>query len=182
VNGCNRKNKNHSVTAGVTSDDEDVATTSVATLTFTDCDQTLSFTIIAGCTDGDALISIDAIRWKAASGKNAVFSDDSFTVTVSGTAENCDDGGGSACAAPAAPAWAAAILKANNLKAKQATNLVSEVAKMMGQGATFNGVAKSNQEEYAQAVYNYLDVHGRLSQTSGPGDAARPGWICTNLE
>jgi hypothetical protein len=176
--GCNIKNAQQYVVAAVTSSNTGVATVSPAEWEFNDCGESFVLTITAvAC--GSATVTISKDSSKTQAGKNARFSDETLSVTVAG---DCHNGGGdpTVCAEPAAPAWAAAILKANNIKAKQATNLISEVAKMMTQGATFDGVAKSDQAEYAAKVYTYLDGRtGGLPVTNNYGQAIRPGWVCT---
>ncbi len=64
----------------------------------------------------------------------------------------------------AAPAIAAEILKANGIspnakktKGEKGENYISEVAKMMGKGSSFNGVDKSNYDEYYAEVKEYLE-------------------------
>jgi hypothetical protein len=178
--GCNLQvhagDNAHFVDASVTSSDTSVATVDPDSLHFDDCGDTDSFTITAvAC--GTAQITVHAEDWQAERGPNAVFSDEVINVTVSG---DCNGGGGdiTSCAKPAAPAWAAAILKANGVKPKQADNLISLVAQHMTQGATFDGVAKSDQEAYAEAVYAFLQAK-KSGLTIGPAGAAKPGWVCT---
>ena len=80
------------------------------------------------------------------------FSTEFVYVTVTGdSVTTCDN--------PAAPAWAAHILKANDKpkKAAERATYVSQVAKEMTTGATFIGVAKSEQEDYAKKVLAYLN-------------------------
>jgi hypothetical protein len=177
---CNLENEQnpqgHFVEASVTSNNEAVATVSPDTLNYTACDQTLQITITAvAC--GTATITISAEDWVAKGGPNAVFSDETIRVTVTGDCEGQPPV--TACAQPAAPAWAAAILKANGIKPKQADNLISLVAQHMEQGATFDGIAKSEQGAYSQAVYEFLDDHTNLPLPKGPVESAKPGWICT---
>lgn len=67
----------------------------------------------------------------------------------------------------AAPAIAAEILKANGIspnakkekgeKGDKGMNYISAIAKMMGNGASFKGVDKSNYDAYYDAVFEYLD-------------------------
>jgi hypothetical protein len=177
---CNLENEQnpqgHFVEASVTSSNTAVATVSPDTLNYTACDETLQITITA-VAGGTATITISAEDWVAKGGPNAVFSDETIQVTVAG-----DCGGQppvTGCAKPAAPAWAAAILKANGIKPKQTDNLISLVAQHMEQGATFDGIAKSEQGAYAQAVYEFLDAHTNLPLPIGPAGAAKPGWVCT---
>jgi hypothetical protein len=76
-----------------------------------------------------------------------------------------------------------------NSRRETTSNLISQVAKQMLQGAAFpdygnhvplfDVVAKSDQVNYSAAVYSYLQtLKGGL--TNGPAQSARPGWICQN--
>ncbi|WP_203337312.1 hypothetical protein [Nocardioides limicola] len=183
---CQLQGGGHYVEASVTSSDEGVATVSPSALKFDNCGDTRTITITAvDC--GEAVITIKAVKWTARTGFNAEFSDGEIRVTVT----NCDNGGGDleVCAKPAAPAWANAILQAHNgsvpknqqIKAKAYGDAVSAVAKAMENGATFNGVAKSDQDNYAHEVWEFLeDYTGKsLPHPSDPG-VARPGWACVN--
>jgi len=105
-----------------------------------------------------------------------------FDVTV---LQGDGQGGGTVCDAdPAAPAWAAALLKGNGVKAKDGgSNYVSSVAKAMGQRATFGGVEKSDHPGYEDAVWEYMKNELGLGLRKGPHDPAviKPGWECTNI-
>jgi hypothetical protein len=106
-----------------------------------------------------------------------------FDVTVE---EGAGGGGGTVCDAdPAAPAWAAALLKGNAVKAKGSTlsNYVSSVAKHMGPRAAFDGVDKSDHPDYENAVWDYMKTELGLTLMKGPHDAAvvKPGWECTTI-
>ena len=96
-------------------------------------------------------------------------------------------GGGSGCdAEPAAPAWAAALLKGNNVKAKGTLlgSYISAVAAEMDQRAAFGGVQKIDQADYANAVYAWMttaDEGLHLTLTKGPADVAKPGWDCISF-
>jgi hypothetical protein len=114
------------------------------------------------------------------------FHEAAFTVNVA----DASTGGGSGTVCdedPAAPAWAAAILQANNYKPKRksdlsAANLISMVAKRMDQEAAFEGEAKNSHPEYENKVFDYLKtLPGGSGLTKGPADAARPGWVCTPI-
>ncbi|MEQ1439685.1 hypothetical protein AAG565_09995 [Fontimonas sp. SYSU GA230001] len=175
------------VVASVTSSDPGVASVAPDSLDFEYCGQTLPIEITAGATCGTATISVvyDAeaskLRYPSAGPQKVTVSDSTILVTVQG--ESCGGGGGNTiCAQPAAPAWAAAILQANGIKPKLGRpNLISEVAQHMTEGATFDGVAKSDQAAYSQAVYDYLKARVNLNKTTGPADAARPGWSCSTF-
>ena len=177
---CNLRGEGHYVNASVTSSNPAVATVDPALLQFTDCGQTLPITITAvSC--GSAEITITEAASNNAGGVNAVFSEDKIVVTVN---SNCDTGPPiTACARPAAPAWAAAILKANAVKPKAADNLISMVAGHMTQGAAFDGYAKSESPEYEDAVYAFLLANkpGNVSLPKGPADVkvVKPSWACT---
>jgi hypothetical protein len=104
-----------------------------------------------------------------------------FDVTLIAATDTGDDG--SRCDAdPAAPAWARALLKGNDLRAKVAgkPNYVSSVARHMGKGATFEGYAKSS-VSYPFLVENYLEGLLGSSLQYGPDDVRKPGWRCTAL-
>jgi hypothetical protein len=186
--GCNliENNQNSYLIATVTSSNTNVVTVSTPSLTFYDCGVAQEITLTAGTTTCTwANVDIAATEWFARAQGKARFSDETIRVRVL-DAEGCPGGGGDfeSCAAPAAPAWAAAILKANNVKAKHATNLISEVAQKMGPGATFTHdnvtELKSDQVEYANLVHAYLiSAYGALP--IGPAGAAKPGWVCTSV-
>jgi hypothetical protein len=82
---------------------------------------------------------------------------------------------------PAAPAWANAILKANNVKNKTTVqNTISSVAHHMTQGAMFDGIAKNIHPDYENAVYNYLkDTLHIALPLADAAHSARPGWECS---
>ena len=85
----------------------------------------------------------------------------------------------------AAPAWAAALLKGNNVKAKGTTiaNYISTVAQEMEQRASFHDVEKIDQAAYSAAVWTYMKTLPGLGTAlpKGPAEVARPGWECTQL-
>lgn len=182
---CNLRGEGHSVTASVTSSDTNVATVWPATLTFGDCGESYPIRITrAGC--GTATVTVRDADDNTAGGPHAQFSDAVITVD----AGTCDGGGGgiiTTCAQPAAPAWAAAILKANGIKpgSKTSSNLISQVAKRMVQGAAFPPVgggapiAKANQLAYSHAVDAYVSGLTKLTKHVGDDGVARPGWECT---
>ncbi|HVW34788.1 MAG TPA: hypothetical protein VHL53_19805, partial [Acidimicrobiia bacterium] len=188
--GCDLKNgqniQGHFLDASVTSTDTNVATVDKPVISFTDCGQTANIVITsAGC--GDATINVAYLDSRSAGGVNAVFSDSSIAVHVSG----CDTGTPvlQECSSPAAPAWAVAILQANGIKGsnKGYSTLISSVAHAMVQGAAFPSgsgvVAKSDQANYSAAVYGYMLAQNsalnlKLNLAKGSAQAARPGWDC----
>jgi hypothetical protein len=100
-----------------------------------------------------------------------------FTVNV--TAGSTTGGPGTGCDQdPAAPAWAAAILQANGLKAKAATNYISSIAHMMGTGATFQGIVKNAHPDYENAVWTQLKTVTGQALPNGPTTVHRPDWEC----
>jgi hypothetical protein len=89
------------------------------------------------------------------------------------TGRRCD-------ANPAAPAWAAAISRKNDLSGREQGRLVSLVAEEMAKRGYFDGLAK-NQDGYAEAVWDFMKDHdrdGARVDEYGPDDAKRPGWRC----
>jgi hypothetical protein len=94
-----------------------------------------------------------------------------------------DGSDGSRCDAnPAAPAWARALLKGNDLKAKVPgePNYVRSVARHMGKGATFDDYAKSS-HSYPYLVEQYLEGLLGHPLANGPDEVRKPGWHCTPL-
>lgn len=179
---CNLRGSGQYVTASVASSDTNAATVSPATLTFNDCGESHDVTI-TGAVCGTATITVHDTNDVSAGGTHARFSD----AVITADAGPCDGGGGgiTTCAQPAAPAWAAAILKANGIKpgSKTSSNLISQVAKRMGNGASFpNGsggwIAKSDQAAYAAAVDAYLGTLTTLTKHWNADGVARPGWDC----
>lgn len=86
---------------------------------------------------------------------------------------------------PAAPAWANAILKANDMKNKTTVqNTISSVAHQMTQGAVFGGFAKNAHPDYENAVYTYMTKSKALGGLGlvlpkNAQQSARPGWECS---
>jgi hypothetical protein len=180
--GCNVGNENDAltVTANVASANTTVATVTPSSLVFDVCDESQDIDISAavpGC-NGSTTVSVTAPSgWKARGGKNATFSAESIAVNVTGYENACGGNGPvTTCSEPAAPAWAAHILKANGKSAswkqgRETFNAVSNVAHEMGPGTDFQGVSKSNQEAYGQAVLDYLNDEGsKYTGMSLPGD------------
>lgn len=110
-----------------------------------------------------------------------------FDVSVTNVDLSGGGGSGTVCDAdPAAPAWAAALLKGNNVKAKGTTysNYISAVAQHMGPRATFGVYDKPDHEGYENAVWQYMQTLPGLGGTvlaKGPhhADVIKPGWECT---
>jgi hypothetical protein len=187
--GCNLKNEQnapgHFLDASVTSDNPAVATVDASTLHFTGCGTTESFNI-TGVSCGTATITVAPADHVSAGGANAVFSEGTIAVTVTG----CDGPptGMEDCAHPAAPAWAAAILAGNGVKGsnKAYSKLISSVAHAMLQGAAFpsgSDVVAKDQAAYSTAVWDYMQAQNvannyRLDLANGPEAVARPGWEC----
>lgn len=170
--GCNLVSPNgHELIASVTSNDETVATVSTDSLEFHACGPAAAQSFdIAAVAGGSTSVTIAKLSSTNAGGPNAIFSTEIVYVTVSG-----DGGQVTVCDGPAAPAWAAHILKSSG-KAKKQTdvaNYVSQVAKRMDTGASFlpvSGplVAKSNQSAYAIAVRDYLRAFPGLGDVNLP--------------
>jgi hypothetical protein len=188
--GCNLKNEQndpgHFLDASVTSDNTAVATVDQATLHYTGCGDTEFFNI-TGVSCGTATITVAHAADRSSGGANAVFSEGSIAVTVTG----CDGPptGIEDCAHPAAPAWAAAILQGNGVKGsnKSYSKLISSVAQTMLQGAAFPSgsdvIAKDQSAGYSTAVWEYMKAQNlannyKLNLAKGPAEVARPGWEC----
>jgi hypothetical protein len=184
--GCDLKNgqntQGHFLTASVTSGDTSIATVDTSVISFTDCGQTANFNI-TGVACGDTAVSVAYLDSRNAGGRNAVFSDASIAVHVSGcgTPPTGIDG----CANPAAPAWAAAILQGNGIKGsnKAYSTTISSVAHAMLKGAAFPSgttvVSKADQGAYSAAVWAYMKaLNPTLNLAKGPALVARPGWEC----
>jgi hypothetical protein len=189
-NQCNIGNgsDNLSMTATVLSSDPAVATVSPGSLTFETCGANAAQAVTITCvSDGGATVTI-ALQ-SVDPNDNAVkgvFNTETITVACTG-----GGGGGTGvttCTEPAAPAWAAALLKATPLKAKakDLANHISQVAGHMTNGAVFDGVPKSDQgdgtgDEYPIAVRQYMiDELGLATLASvEAARALRPGWTCT---
>jgi hypothetical protein len=181
------------VKTSVTSSAPNIATVSTGELDFTGCGQSFPITI-TGIACGSATININVFDTKTAAPTHVTYSDTSVLVTV--TDPSCTGGttggGIGQCAQPAAPAWAAAILQKNGVKANNKTtaNYISQVAKTMLQGASFpdyrpghnpatEQVNKVDQGAYAESVWAYLKtITNGAVNTYGPQASARPGWEC----
>lgn len=102
------------------------------------------------------------------------------------------DGGGTGTACdrnPAAPAWANAILRANDVKLRgdDRRDVIRSVAREMGKAAAFPDgaggqlIAKSA-ESYPYEVHEYLVAEFTdLDLPLGPDDVDRPGKVCTTV-
>ena len=185
---CNLKNgfngPGHFLQASVTSGDTAVATVSPSVIDFTDCGQSRDITI-TGVACGSTAVTVAYLDSRNAGGGNAVFSEGTIAVNVTGCGGPVT--GIETCASPAAPAWAAAILHVNGIKGsnKNYSKMISSVAHTMVQGAAFPSgdtvVAKADQGAYSAAVYAYMVANkGSLNLSKGPADAKliRPGWSC----
>ena len=97
---------------------------------------------------------------------------DSFVVTSGGT--------NGTCSAPAAPAWAAHILKANVLKPKGKPqpdgNYVAMVADEMGPGTLFQTVPKIDGLAYGTKVRDYLNTKVPTAAQPTGGLVLPTGW------
>jgi hypothetical protein len=177
------------VIASVTSNNTSVATVNPPTLNFTGCgdanSQEVTITLFPAICDETAMITITEGDRGPGGSVKGVFNTETINVFVAGTSPtdpSCNGGGGPGemCSEPAAPAWAAALLKASNLKAKNIPNYISAVARNMTNGAVFEDVPKSSQDEYANAVRDWLiDEFGLSLATVDDARVIRPGWDCT---
>ena len=185
------------VMASIQSSDTSVATVDPGSMTFSGCgpenSQNLTITLYPDlCLTKTATITIAESDRGPGNSVKGVFNTETIDVSVapSNPADpSCNGGGGGGsklCAEPAAPAWAAALLKASTgLKPKQskdAANYISLVAQHMTTGAVFNGYAKSD-PGYPNAVHDWMVSALGLSSLASVNDARviRPGWDCTTL-
>ena len=197
-NGCNVGNATDalSVTASITSSDTAVATVDPSTMTFGACNvsQNLLITVVHAVCNTTATVTIaEASVAPNTNAVKGVFNTETIIVNSAGTTPtdpSCTGTtpGPGTCSEPAAPAWAAALLKATSLKAKATTiaNYISSVAKHMGPGTDFDTIPKSAQgtgtgDQYPTAVRNYMVSSLGLSSLASVSDARviRPGWDCT---
>ena len=152
---------------------------------FNSCQETLTVVVTALAVGTTAVtFAIDDTKSSGDPHLGWSLAEAAFTVTV--TEDDGGGGSGTTCDEdPAAPAWAAALLKANGFKAKgkaaTADNYVSQVAGAMTNGADFGGFAKNAHPEYEDAVWAYMTGTLGLSLPVGPDGAARPGWVCTSV-
>lgn len=181
--GCNLNGAPHLLQLAVASSNVGVATASfVGSDTFNTCGDVLTVNVHpVGI--GTTTISVSELSSDTSNDPNLKFSfgEASFTATVAdGVITPIETG----CDAnPAAPAWAAALIKGNNLKPKgNSPNYVSLVAQHMTQGAAFDGFVKNaDNQAYANAVWSYMQTTLGLTLPKGPSDVAKPGWECTSL-
>ena len=113
-----------------------------------------------------------------------IFNYEPATFDVNVTQGTGDGGGGTRCEDDrAAPAWAAALLKGNDLRAKVEgkPNYISSVAKHMEAGAVFDTFGKAAHPYYENAVYAYMKTTLGLSMSKGPDDVRKPAERCTPL-
>jgi|GEM_PF-3646956 len=197
VGGAQGGSESPHVVAAIASSDTSVATVAPASMTFSGCGETnsqnLTITLIPDlCLTKTATITTAEESRGPGNSVKGVFNTETINVSVapSNPADpSCTGGGGGGtkmCAEPAAPAWAAALLKASTgLKAKQSkdsANSISLVAQHMTNGAVFNGYAKSD-PGYPGAVHDWMVNTLGLSSLASVSDARviRPGWDCTAL-
>lgn len=179
---CNIQGGPHQLTVRATSSDPAVADLANGpTYTFGSCDDVIDVTVVAtGLGSATINFTVDSsntandpkLMWNTAEADFVV------NVTEGGS-------GGTVCDAdPAAPAWAAAILKASGLKpgAKETTNLISTIAREMTQHADFAGLQKSNHPAYEDAVRDRLDALTTKPIIADAASAARPGWTCVVVD
>lgn len=176
--GCNIQGGPHYVALLAHSGNTSVATVSLpADRQFDGCADSIVATVTArGIGSTNITFSID--QQNTSNDPNLTFSlvEASFTVNVTaGTT------GGSRCDAdPAAPAWAAAILKANGVKPGSAgfKNYISEVAGAMTKGAVFGTYVKNAHPQYENAVLTFLK-----GETGNQGlvMGRKPGWTCRSV-
>ena len=191
------QNKPH-VDASVTSSDPAVAAVNPASLTFSGCGdangQNVAITLTPDlCLPKTATITIAESGRGPGNSVKGEFSTETINVSVAASTPldpTCTGGGGGGgsqlCAEPAAPAWAAALLKASNMKGKQAketNNYISSVAHHMTNGAVFDGVAKSD-PDYPASVRSYMVNTLGLSTLADveAARAIRPGWTCVSSD
>lgn len=180
--GCNIQGGGHYITITPTSSDESVATVALSNGgRFDTCNDTVLATVTTtGIGTAAMTFGIDSDRTSNDPHLSFSLVEAAFDVTVVEGATSV--GGGTRCDAdPAAPAWAAALLKGNNVKAKATaySNYISSVARAMGQGATFQSWEKNAHPAYETAVWNYMKSTLGLALPKGPAEVARPGWECT---
>jgi hypothetical protein len=181
--GCNLNGSPHFVQLAPASSNSAVATAAfTGSDRFTSCSDVLPVSVTPLLV-GTTTISFTIVDSNLSNDPHLNFnlSQASFTVNVSdGTITPVETG----CDAdPAAPAWAAAILQANNIKPGSPTgkNVISQVAHMMGNGATFGptNILKNAHTAYEDAVYAYV---GTLTTLTVPlSGIHRPGWECTTV-
>lgn len=184
------------VEASVVSSDPAVASVDKEKLTFSGCGDTFAqdveVTLIPDlCLPKTAMITISESNRGPGNSVKGEFSIETINVSVAASNAldpTCTGGGGGGgsqlCAEPAAPAWAAALLKASNLKgkaSKETNNYISSVAHHMTNGAVFDTFAKSD-PGYPAAVRSYmvntLGLSGLASVDAAR--AIRPGWTCVS--
>ena len=178
--GCNIQGGPHFVAVDAASSDTSVATVALSDGgVFDDCGDTVIATVTAHALGTSTVtFAIDSERTSNDPSLTFKLDEAAFMVNVTPLTNG---GGGSVCDAdPAAPAWAAAILKANGMKPNSAgfKNYISQVAGAMTPGAVFGGYAKNDHSRYEDAVLAYLRVAtGNPNLVMG----SRPGWECHPL-
>lgn len=190
------------VTASITSSDTSVAEVNPGSMTFSGCgdanSQDLTITVHPDlCLPKSATILIAESDRGPGNSVKGVFNTETINVQLAALNASdplCGGGGGGGggttlCSEPAAPAWAAALLKASSglkpKQAKDAPNYISEVAQHMTNGAVFEGITKSDQggaNAYANAVRSWMMLqHPDLAlATVSSAKLIRPGWDCVS--
>lgn len=177
--GCNIQGGPHYISLLAHTGNAAVATVSLPTdRRFDSCSDSIVATVTAKGL-GSTTISFTIDQQNTGNDPNLTFSlvEAAFTVNVTaGTT-----GGGSSCDAdPAAPAWAAAILKANGVKpgSAAARNYVAQVAGAMTKGAVFATFTKNAHPQYENAVLAFLKTAtGNQNLVMGK----KPGWTCRSF-
>jgi hypothetical protein len=179
--GCNVQGDPQFVTIEATSSDPAVAILDNGpTYTFDQCTDTFSVRVLSTGL-GTAVISFEVVGSRTPSDPAITFdtAPADFRVNVTeGTTPptGCD-------ADPAAPAWAAAILQASGVKAKDKnfSNWISAIALEMTQRAMFDGFEKGDHPSYENAVRDRLLVLTNRNLVTAQ-QAARPGWTCAPIQ
>jgi len=176
--GCNIQGGPHYVALLAQSGNTAVATVSLpADRRFDSCTDSIVATVTAkGIGSTNITFSID--QQNTSNDPNLTFSLAEAAFMVNVTAGTT---GGSTCDAdPAAPAWAAAILKASGVKPNSggSKNYIAQVARAMTKGAVFATFAKNAHPQYENAVLAFLkSATGNQGLVMGK----RPGGTCTPI-
>jgi hypothetical protein len=159
-------------------------------LTFDACSDVLRVVVTPTSVGTDQIaFEIDSVRANKDPRTAFQLGTATFDAVVQAADLSQDPGTGTKCDKnPAAPAWAAALLQANHLKArtKDGRNVVKLVARQMERRASFPSpegpVAKdADHRAYPKAVLAYMRDELGLSLTKGLDDVKRPGWVCTTV-
>lgn len=195
---CNLKG-DHYVTLAASESDADVVTLSFPDgLTFDTCDETVAVGVTPADV-GDTYVTFTVVDSKLPHGVKVDPAAARFRVTVTqaeldgdspSTGTKCDRD-------PAAPAWANAILKANDvdLRGKDRRDVIRAVAQRMAKAASFpdnsnpNILVAKSADTYPDEVYEYMKTLGPLRTTDnstmidgvGPEGVDRPGRVCITV-